>query len=498
MNNMASPTGKFLAFTALALLSGVVAAQSRSDIVAIANCGLLGGGLSLDKYRLDESDIDRALHSPVTAEVSPAEIEQFRRYVTYPEGCLADELQVKTRLAGYVVSEWLNEVSRRTTKPIQPAELKNSRAERDCEQLDASTERENAKGAALAKLSDDLYGWLSQHPFLGNPEINEKSAEEAKWRAYHIGRKRFEEGKQPSVDGYVYAFARMRTSQNAIPEKVTSTPIFYFLYPTHFPEKTKPLFDVISASNQEPLDYASYVARRRVWNYVMTGNTNWSYDLEDAALKDISKYPDIDLARYLEGEMPGPAQCSLAWGAANQYEAIIKKTPEQIHGLIFQAVYEGLVKMHGGREQNTGTRSFRALATPHLFPKEAKECVGNLIKAQQVTETFDEHGTLVGTQVQASDVEPERNYDVVTTGPSWSSAYLAALKPDAKLSESQKQDILAGRVMGGRYKSYFDGVKLQLVDRCGTEQMGTFGMSMTAPKTIVLDSKMLAGRWREE
>lgn len=492
----------------LLLLSGSLAAQSHDNIVAFANCALLGEGLDFDKYKLEDSDIDGALRSSNTGPVTQADIDQFRQYISYSSGCVADEAKTKAHLAGYIVSEVLTELSKSASKPVQIGDLKRSRAERDCEKLDVIMDRGGSESVALEKIGNDFQAWLRQHPFLGNPDIGNKSLEEIKWRAYEIGRKRFEIGKQPLVDSFVQSFAQMRSSKNSIPSDLRSTPLFYLLDGPYFPDKRIPLFGVNNAHDKQPLDFLNYIVRRRVWNYVMTGRYSPSKTLEDAMLKDMAAVPEIDLTPYLMGKAPGSEQCkprSGSWISAGMPAAMvydeITKDAEASFSSLWSMVNDRIAAAHGGYETHQGSRSFRALVTPHFFPKtDARECVAHFITAQVVTDTYDEHGALVKTSVKTEEISDADTtyYDARHSGPAWTPSLSAALNSRQALSEAQKQAIMTERVMQGSFKSYIDGVKLHLADRCETEWEGFGAVGRNVPKTKVLRSKLVAGQWRDE
>ena len=506
MHKIASIIGVLASSTLLPLCNSALA-QSRQDVVATANC-VLFEQLDIRDFRLEYSDIENALRSTNLSErATPQEIDEFRRFVTYPDGCVADEGKVKNRMSKYVVSEFIGVLSEVSGNPVAANDLNRSRAKKDCARLEEQMDGDDA----LVRFQEIFVARYNEHPFLSSPKISNASLQDIKWRAYHIGRKRFEMGGQTAVDRFAEAFSRMRNSMNNVPARHEDVPLFYLIDAKYFPDRNSSLFGTVSAGSDEPLDFVSYVAWRRTWRYIITGkfgSTGPAAVLEDAGLIDMSASPEIDLTPYLNGRSPDSEQCQsrtnagIVGGADDGeiYLDIIKSTESALSYLLGLKVKK-MIETQGGEKTSTGMQSFRSLVSPHLFEKaDARKCVTYVVDAQLITDFFDENGALANTAVKTETVrDPDgEHYDDRWSGPAWSPSLSATLQAGDPLSEPQKQAILSEQVMTGSFKSYYDGVRLSLVDKCETERVEAGIGSMEVPKTVVLQSKVVAGKWRAE
>jgi len=506
MHKIASIIGVLASSTLLPLCNSALA-QSRQDVVATANC-VLFEQLDIRDFRLEYSDIENALRSTNLSErATPQEIDEFRRFVTYPDGCVADEGKVKNRMSKYVVSEFIGVLSEVSGNPVTANDLNRSRAKKDCARLEEQMDGDDA----LVRFQEIFVARYNEHPFLSSPKISNASLQDIKWRAYHIGRKRFEMGGQTAVDRFAEAFSRMRSSMNNVPARYEDIPLFYQIGPKYFPERHRSLFGKVSAGSDEPLGFASYVARRRIWRYIITGKSGSSGPialLEEAGLSDMSASPEIDLTPYLNGRSPDSEQCQSRTNAGfvggaddgEIYLEIINRTEDALNYLLGLKVKK-MIETAGGEKASVGIQSFRSLVSPHFFQRtDSRECVRYIVEAQLITDFYDENGVLANTAVETKTVRDHdsEHYDSRWSGPAWSPSLWAKLQAGDSLSEPQKQAILSEQVMTGRFKSYYDGVRLSLVDKCETERVDTGIGSMEVPKRVVLQSKVVAGKWRAE
>ena len=284
------------------------AEEDEDKLLLFLNCVVAGEAADEfgEMFGLTPGGMEQGfLDFSANATYSDRELEAFRWRKRLPAGCPVNALPDE-RLPNYVVDQILAIANLTTGSPISIEDIAAVDAATPCAEVKALID--DGKVDFLKPRLAFIQKAIEMHHVLGEDVAPDGIHEqEIIWRAYWTGRWREKELSSDALQNYIDAFELFPEEAQRHEEIKLDTPLHLFDESEEFSEQRLEAFGPMSRSSLEGLDMPSYIARQQVWNYILSGETEFPVapiDIHEAR----AWQPEI--LNLLEGEKPGEEQCA--------------------------------------------------------------------------------------------------------------------------------------------------------------------------------------------